>query len=679
VAATTRLLLGFVLAATLVGMLAAGVAAPAVAGLGGLAEAGSTAFLDLPATFTAAPLQQGSRILAADGSVIATPQDQNRQTVDLSQVAPVMREAQVAIEDSRFYTHGAIDPLGLARALLEDLHTGVATQGASTLTQQFVKMTLQAKALRAGEQDAAQAAVAKTLPRKLTELRYAVALERTWSKDKILQGYLNLAYYGDGAYGVDAAARHYFGVHARALTLTEAATLAGLVQSPSATDPVHHLKQAQARRNVVLDRMHELGELTTAQWRAAVHRPLAKDLDVTNPPATCAASDHPYFCSYVISWLEQQPSLGPTRQARHELLFDGGLTVRTTLDPSVEDQVNSALQKGAPRHNTIGVAAAAYVTQPGTGKVLAFGQDTAYGSSGAGATEVDYSVDGRYGGSAGFQFGSTAKAFSLVTAMAEGLGTHASIDAPAASNQHPATFTPSQFPQPCGLSSDWQVYNDEVWGGGPMSLMTATAQSTNTAFVALASKIGVCAIHDTMTAFGIHGADGQPLGTYPPQVILGAQGVSPATLATAYAALAAGGILCRPYPVTSVEQAGTAIWSPHPSCERVADASAVSQATRFLEYNMTHGSGILNQLAGRASAGKTGTSDGNAQSWFVGFTPQLATAVWVGNPTRPNRHMFDVTMAGKTCHAMTGACYAAPIWRRIMDGVLAGQPALALP
>jgi membrane peptidoglycan carboxypeptidase len=624
-------------------------------------------------------MAQTSRILAADGSLIAAPQDQNRRTVPLSQVAPVMREAQVAIEDSRFYDHGAIDPTGLTRAILEDLRTGEATQGASTLTQQFVKMTLQAKALSQGQTAAAQAAIAKTLPRKLTDLRYAVALERSWSKDQILQGYLNLAYYGDGSYGVEAAALHYFDVHARSLNLTQSATLAGLVQTPSATDPVRHPKAALARRNVVLDRMHELHELTTAQWKAAVKRPLSADMHVTNLPATCVASDHPYFCSFVISWLEQQPALGPTPQARHDLLFEGGLTVHTTLDPAIEDEVNAALRTVAPEHNSIGVAAAAYVTEPGTGKVLAFGQDTAYGSSQSGATEVNYSVDARYGGSGGFQFGSTAKAFSLVTAMAQGLGTNASIDAPAANNQHPATFTPSQFPQPCGLSTDWRVYNDEVWGGGRMSLMSATAQSTNTAFVALASKIGVCAIHDTMTAFGIHGGDGAPLGTYPPQVILGAQAVSPATMATAYAGLAAGGTVCAPYPVTSIEQGGRTLWAPKPSCKRVADSGAVSQATQYLEYNMTHGSGILNQLSGRVSAGKTGTSDGNAQSWFVGYTPQLATAVWVGNPTRPNRRMFDVTMGGKYCHAMTGACYAAPIWRRIMDSALAGQPALPMP
>lgn len=601
-----------------VGLLAAGLWTPAVAALGGLTNAGSDAFLALPSTFTMAQPAQGSRILAADGSVIATPQDEDRVVVPLSEVAPVMRTAQVAIEDSRFYDHGAIDPQGLARAVLEDLRTGQASEGASTLTQQFVKLSLQAQALRDGQTAAARAAIAKTIPRKLEDLRYAVALERSWSKDEILQGYLDLAYYGDGAYGVEAAARHYFDVHASALTLTEAATLAGLVQSPSTTDPAHHLQAAQARRNVVLARMRALDELTPRQYAAAVARPLSRDLH------------------------------------------------------------DASLRQVAPERNSLGVAAAAFVTEPGTGAVLGLGQDTAYGS-GPGATEVDYAVDRRYGGSGGFQFGSTAKAFALVTAMKQGLGTHASVDAPAADNHRPATFSAKQFPPPCGVGGTWSVYNDEPWKGGSMSLRQATAQSTNTAFVALASRIGVCAIHSTMTAFGIHGGDGQPLGTYPPQVVLGAQAVSPQTMAEACAGLADHGTLCDVHPVTSVVQGGRTLWAPPPDCRRVADPRAVDQATQYLEYNMTHGSGTLNQLPGRPSAGKTGTSDGNAQSWFVGYTPQLATAVWVGNPVNPTRRMFDVSMAGKSCTSMTGACYAAPIWRRIMDGVLSGEPVEPMP
>ena len=601
-----------------VGLLAAGLWTPGVAALGGLTNAGSDAFLALPSTFTMVQPAQGSRILAADGSVIATPQDEDRVVVPLSEVAPVMRTAQVAIEDSRFYDHGAIDPQGLARAVLEDLRTGQASEGASTLTQQFVKLSLQAQALRDGQTAAARAAIAKTIPRKLEDLRYAVALERSWSKDEILQGYLDLAYYGDGAYGVEAAARHYFGVHASALTLTEAATLAGLVQSPSTTDPAHHPRAAQARRNVVLARMRALDELTPRQYAAAVARPLSRDLH------------------------------------------------------------DASLRQVAPERNSLGVAAAAFVTEPGTGAVLGLGQDTAYGS-GPGATEVDYAVDRRYGGSGGFQFGSTAKAFALVTAMKQGLGTHASVDAPAADNHRPATFSAKQFPPPCGVGGTWSVYNDEPWKGGSMSLRQATAQSTNTAFVALASRIGVCAIHSTMTAFGIHGGDGQPLGTYPPQVVLGAQAVSPQTMAEAYAGLADHGTLCDVHPVTSVVQGGRTLWAPPPDCRRVADPRAVDQATQYLEYNMTHGSGTLNQLPGRPSAGKTGTSDGNAQSWFVGYTPQLATAVWVGNPVNPTRRMFDVSMAGKSCTSMTGACYAAPIWRRIMDGVLSGEPVEPMP
>ncbi|MDN5790209.1 MAG: penicillin-binding protein [Micrococcales bacterium] len=674
------LLAGFLAAALVLGILTSGLLMPGAAAVGALTRSGEDAFHSLPNDFTVNPLAQGSRILAADGSLIATPQSKNRHVVSLRQVAPIMRKAQVAIEDSRFYEHGPIDPQGLIRAAFEDLRSGTATQGGSTITQQFVKMSLQEQALANGNTSAAKAAVEKSMLRKIVELRYAVALGRKWSKDQILQGYLNLAYYGDQAYGVEAAARHYFGVHAAKLTLTEAATLAGLVQRPSATDPVHHPKAATARRNVVLDRMRELGIITRAQWHAAKARPMAKDLHVTYLPSTCAASSYPYFCDFVLRWLEEQPALGPNVEARRNRIYSGGLTIRTTLDPHVQGIVDRSIREVAPEHNTLAVGAAAYVTEPGTGKVLAFGQNTKYGlTASSRGTSVDYALDQQYGGSGGFQFGSTAKAFSLVTAMAQGLGTHATVQAPAANGQHAATFTPRDFPQPCGLSQDWQVYNDEAWGGGTMSLMNATAQSTNTAFVALAERIGVCAIRDTMVAFGIHGANGDPLGKYPPQIILGAQAVSPQTMANAYAGLAADGTSCKTYPVTDVSVGDKHLWRPKPDCKQVADPSAVSKATQYLEYNMTHGSGILNQLAGRPSAGKTGTADGNSQSWFVGYTPSLATAVWVGNPTDPTRRMFDVSMQGKSCTAMTGACFAALIWRRIMDRTLDGTPAESMP
>ncbi|MEO7131769.1 MAG: transglycosylase domain-containing protein [Dermatophilaceae bacterium] len=677
---TFTLLAAFVSAALVLGVLAAGLLIPEAAAVGALAQSSGDAFNSLPSDFTVNPLSQGSRILAADGTLIATPQDKNRQIVTLDHIAPIMRQAQVAIEDSRFYEHGPIDPQGLVRAGLEDLRTGAATQGGSTLTQQFVKMSLQEQALASGNVSAAKAATAKSLLRKIVELRYAVALGRKWDKDQILQGYLNLAYYGDQAYGVEAAALHYFDVHASALSLTEAATLAGLVRSPSLTDPVHYPAAATARRNVVLDRMHELGIINGATLKKAKARPMKADLHVTNPPSTCAASTYPYFCEFIIRWLEEQPALGPDVATRKARIYAGGLTIHTTLDPQVQQTIDRSIREVAPENNHLGVAAAAYVTEPGTGKVLAFGQNTKFGlSASSGGTAVDYALDQRYGGSGGFQFGSTAKAFSLVTAMAQGLGTDATVTGPGATPQHAATFTPKDFPQPCGLSQDWNVFNDEAWAGGTVSLKTATAKSTNTAFVALAKKIGVCAIRDTMVAFGIHASNGDPLGKYPPQIILGAQEVSPQTMANAYAGLAADGTLCQTYPVTGISVGAKSIWAPKPSCKQVADPSAVSQATQYLEYNMTHGSGILNQLPGRVSAGKTGTADGNSQSWFVGYTPGLTTAVWVGNATDPTRKMFNVSMQGKSCTAMTGACFAAPIWRRIMERTLSGTPAQPMP
>ena len=675
-----NLLAALAAAAVVLGLLGAGLALPVISGIGGLAAASANAFGSLPSSFTVKPLAQGSRILAADGALIAQPQEDNRSVVPLSSVAPIMRQAQVAIEDSRFYSHGAVDPKGVVRAVLDDVKSGQASEGASTLTQQFVKLSLQEQALDAGQDAAAQAATAKTLVRKLVELRYAVALERSWSKDQILAGYLNLAYYGDGAYGVEAAAEHYFGVHASKLTLGEAATLAGLVRTPSATDPVHHLAAAQSRRDVVLDRMHDLALISDTAWTQAKAHPLGKDLHVTEPPSTCNASTQPYFCEFILRWLEQQPALGATVQERHDRLYRGGLTIHTTLDPAVQSIVDRSLTEVAPTGNRLGVAAAAFVTEPGTGRVLALGQDTRYGlTSGRGVTALNYAVDKVYGGSSGFQFGSTAKAFALITAMAQGESLGASVDAPAASPTHAATFTARDFPQPCGLGQPWSVHNDTPWRGGRMSLMEATATSTNTAFVALAERLGVCHIRDTMRAFGIHGADGSTLGSYPPQVILGAQTISPQTLANAYAAIAAGGQLCQTYPVTEVDQGTHVVWKPQPSCSQVADRTAVDRATRFLEFNMTNGSGIRNQLPGRPSAGKTGTTDGNAQSWFVGFTPQLATAVWVGNPTNPRRAMFNVSMAGRSCRAMTGACFAAPIWKRIMSHALEGSPVLPMP
>ncbi|GAA3707046.1 transglycosylase domain-containing protein [Terrabacter ginsenosidimutans] len=676
-------LLGAFLASALVlGLLAAGLVMPAVGATGALARSGVDVFNDLPSEFTTDPLAQTSRILASDGTVIATPQEQNRTVVPLNKIAPIMREAQIAIEDHRFYDHGGVDIQGVLRAAISNLRSGATTSGASSLTQQYVKISLQYSALSSGNKEAAAAAVKKDYMRKLKELKYAITLEKKLSKDEILQGYLNLVYYGDRAYGVEAAAQHYFSVPASKLSLSQAALLAGLTQNPGTTDPVNFPKKAIARRDVVLDRMHELGRITDKQWQAAKKRTLKQDMRVSQPKSTCLASPYPYWCDFIVNYALAMPQLGKTLEERKRTLYRGGVTITTTLDPKLQDYAQKEVTKKVPIGNSERIGAAAYVADPNTGQVKAFAQNTAYtvDKESSGKTGINWALDKKYGGSIGFQFGSTAKAFALVTAMESGMTTKSSIDAKGAGGNSQATYTPKEWPggtANCGPGGTWKVFNDSPFKGGKISLMEATAKSTNTAFVALAEKLGGCKVRDTMLRLGLHQADGQPIGRYAPQYILGASDVSPQGVAHAYGVLAADGKKCPMVAVTKITQGGKNIALPATKCQQVVEPDAVRGADKFLEFNMTHGSGIRNQLADgkRQSAGKTGTANNNNESWFVGYTPQLVTAVWVGTPYDPiSRVMKNIKVGGNFYPVMHGAAIAAPIWKAIMNKALDGQP-----
>src|SRR5690348_4762736 len=391
------LLGAFVATALVMGLLAAGLLIPAVGATGSVATAGVKAFDDLPSEFTSSPLSQQSRIVDARGRVLATPQEENRVIVRLDQVAPIMRKAQVAIEDSRFYEHGGVDPRGITRAFVSNVQ-GHDVQGASTLTQQYVKLTLQENALRNNDKAAADAAVRVSAARKIQEIKYAVTLEKEMTKDQILQGYMNLAYYGDLAYGVEAASQHYFSIPSAKLNLSQAALLAGLVQNPSRTDPIHFPERAQARRNVVLDRMHDLGIVTDKQWKAAKAIPVKKMLKVKNPVSNCMASSEPYFCNYVMEYLKDTSNhgldaLGKSAPERIKNLTGGGLTIQTTLDATVQAKAredllkkvpfaNKALRKDSADKSKLGlsqmVGGAASIVEPSTGRVLAMVQNSKY-------------------------------------------------------------------------------------------------------------------------------------------------------------------------------------------------------------------------------------------------------------------------------------------------------------
>jgi membrane peptidoglycan carboxypeptidase len=686
------LLAAFVATSVVLGLLGAGLMMPTVAATGAVARKGVSVFDALPGEFTQNPLSQQSRILASDGSLIATPYDENRIIVPLAQIAPIMRQAQIAIEDSRFYEHGGVDPQGVGRALLSNLRGG-STQGASTLTQQYVKITLQENALRNQDTKAAHAATARSYTRKLQELKYAVTLEKTETKNQILQGYLNLVYYGGQAYGVEAAARHFFGVHASQLNLPQAATLAGLVQAPSATDPIRNPAKALTRRNVVLDRMHTLKLITDAAWQSARKSKIV----IHTLPAqnSCALSPYPYFCNYIKEWLLQDPALGANRTARTQRINEGGLTVQTSLNPKIQavaqQQINAQIPPGSQMNGT-DIGGAAAIIQPGTGDVLALAQNTSYAlATSPGKTSVNYAVDSKYGGSGGFAFGSTAKMFAVATALTSGMPIDSIIYARPADATSPALFYHADYPQgdkcavPYGAPA-WPVRNDEGSTSGNISLTDATALSVNTAFAGLVARLGACNVRDMMTNLGLHqGGNGRAIsmrsnGTSsgPSAITLGSDSVAPLTLASSYATIASGGIYCAPSPVIAITTADHKLL-PKPSgqCHKALSPSVANGVAQILKAVIAKGTAAGNALAGgRPAAGKTGTTDSEKQSWFVGFTPQLTTAVWVGTPYSP-QGMSNLQLGSKFYGGpIFGATVAAPTWKLIMDQISAGLPPL---
>ncbi len=670
----------FLAVAVALGVLGAGLLAPAVGATGAAATSTVKAFEDLPSEFTASPLSQQSRIVDVHGKTLATPYDENRIIVPLTKVAPIMQKAQIAIEDSRFYEHGGLDIRGTLRALVNNV-AGGSTQGGSSLTQQYVKITLQEKALRNNDKDAAQAAVAETYSRKIQELKYALDLEKTLTKKQILEGYLNLVYYGDLAYGVEAAALHYFGVHASQLNLAQAATLAGTVQAPSATDPHNHPEASQARRNVVIDRMLELGDITKAQAKAAKKKSVPSMLHLKdNQGGTCARSGQPFFCSYVMAYLKQMPQLGANVDERVRNINQGGLLIKTTLNTTWQKRIRKDLTAKVPTGDPSNVGAAASVVEPGTGKVRAMVQTSEFDptakKSTVGKTAVNWNVPVEYGGTTGFQIGSTAKMYSVVTALENGIPVDGTVPSKYATTSKPAIYTQSEVHDKCGIGlKPWPVRNDEPIGGRPLPFDTAISKSVNTAFASLNIELGGCKVRTTMTSMGLRQGNGNEIDPYMAAITLGSNGTPVMTMAESYATLAADGKYCAPSPIESITtNEGKQLKIPGPDCKQVISKQVARGATRLLKGVIDHGTGTGAQLSGgRVSAGKTGTTDDYQQSWFVGFTPQLATAVYVGTPERQHS-MKNIKIGGQYYSRVFGGTIAAPLWREIMDMASKGMP-----
>lgn len=659
------------------GLLLGGMLLPIVGGVGLLARTGANDFERLPSELDISVPPQVSRILAADGSTLATFYFQDRIVVDLNQIPEVMQKAIIAVEDVRFYEHHGIDFKGAFRALLHNGSSGSVQQGGSTLTQQLVKNILIENAQVKGDKAAVAAAHSDTLARKAREARYAIALEQKYSKAQILAAYLNYAYFGDGAYGVGTAAKHYFGESVRKLTLPQAAMLAGLVQSPEVYDPVLHPDAGRARRDIVLGQMLKYHFIDQKQFDDATAKPVV--LHVHHQGNGCEASSAPYFCDYVQHVIETSKAFGATKEDRVKLLLRGGLTIHTTLDQPVQQAADAAVRKYVHPREPSGVAGAEAVIQPGTGKVLAISVSRPYGQDAKrGQNTIDYAVDQKYGGGpTGFPAGSTFKLFVLAAALKQGIPLNTTI-------YSPQTLTNlTGFTNCAGVDETYQkVSNAGDSEAGRFNLVTGTWFSVNTFFAQLEQRTGLCAPVKIAESMGIRQEDGTPPDQFP-AFTLGAaqQGYSSLDLANAYATIAAHGKYCPPIAITKVtDENGNAINVPKPSCSQVLEPGLADTITNILHGVLTQPGATAANVGepGRPAAAKTGTAENNWASVFAGFVPQMAAAVWVGNP-RALSPLNGLTIGGRPYGEVFGATIAGPIWRDTLQAALDGVPVIPLP
>ena len=648
--------LGVMLAvAVVMGVVVAGLAIP-FAGVVGLGARDVAKTMDsLPEALKTEALPEKTTIVDSRGNTIATLFDENRVSVPLSQVSRTMVKAIVAIEDYRFYQHGALDLKGTLRALVTNQASGGVSQGGSSITQQMVKLTLLSQAKTKAQQ---RAATADTYARKLRELRYAIAFEQNYSKDWILERYLNIAYFGDGAYGIQSAARHYFNKNAKDLDLRESATLAGLVKNPTGYDPTNDPERSIERRNTVLDRMAELNVINPVKADKIKKEPLG--LHPIPSSNGCVDSRAPFFCSYAISTLMKDPALGKTPEERKKLLYAGGLTIRTTLD--LRDQAaadNSVRNHVDPTNQAIGALA---MIEPRTGDVKAIAQSRPMGSDKArGETYLNYVVPQQYGHSAGFQAGSTFKAFVLAAAIEKHIPLSTTINAPPTVYLNEGSFPDCQGHYPS--TQIWPAHNST--DSGTFNLYTGTQLSVNTFYAQLEQRTGLCEPYRLAKAMGVELDD--PDHERVPSFTLGVPSTSPLEMAEAYATFAGRGLHCDARPVSEILDSNGNTLKQYPSqCQQVIPApvaDAVNDVLRGVQEpgGFGYDAGIsLNQ----PSAGKTGTINDNMAVWFVGYTPNLTTASMIAGA---NSLGHWVSLNGQTLHgtyvaSAHGSTTAGPMW-----------------
>ena len=641
------------------GVVVAGLAIP-FAGVVGIGARNLADTMDqLPAELETEALAQKTTILDVDGNTLATLYDQNRVEVPLAQVSRKMVKAIVGIEDARYYEHGALDVRGTLRAFVTNQAEGGDVQGGSSITQQLVKQTLVTQAKTDEER---QAATATTYARKLKELRYAVAMEQRHSKDWILERYLNIAYFGDGAYGIQAAAQHFFSVNANKLNMQQSALLAGLVRNPVGYDPVDNPERATERRNVVLQRLSELGVLKDKRAERLKDKPLG--LKVQKTSDGCVFTAAPFFCDYVLRYLVTDPALGQNKKERRALLESGGLTIRTTLDQDFQDAADAAVRNAVnPTDQAIGGLA---MVEPGTGQVRAIAQSRPVGD-GPGQTYLNYVVPRKYGDSGGFQPGSTFKTFVLAAAIEQGIPLNTQINSPEEIEVAQSSF---------GVCGGKNYQSTETYpvsnstSSGTFDLYRGTQLSVNTFFIQLAQRTGLCQPYRLAKKMGVRLTDKN--SEMVPSFPLGVASVSPLEMAEAYATFAARGQHCASRPVTSIEDANGNVLKQYPAkCRQVLKTSTADAVSDILRGVIEPGGFAQAEALDSPAAGKTGTTQNGRSVWFVGYTPEMAAAAMIAGANQAGTPitLTGQTVGGRFISSASGSGYAGPIWGDAMKAV----------
>lgn len=567
-------------------------------------------------------LSAGTRVLAADGSVLTELDGaRRREPVRLAGLPEHVTRAVLAAEDANFYHHDGVDPSAVLRAVVRTAQG--SRQGGSTITQQLAKLNYTNSE--------------KTLLRKLREVQYAVRLEEEYSKDQLLERYLNQVYFGEGAYGISAASQSYFGVSPESLSPAQAALLAGKIKAPEILDPRKRPDRVKARRDQVLRNMAKRKWLKSDELKTA----LAAPIELT-PPTAASSAKAPHFVEYVKREAAGIDELGGSPESRGKQLFTGGYTIDTTLDPKAFDAAVKAVQANLGREDDPEAAVA--TVQPGDGAIRVL-----YGGRDFATRNFDLASQGRR------QPGSSFKPLVELAALTEGIDPRSTFDA----------SSPRQLEY---RGERYTVNNYEGKGGGRSSIFDAMTNSINTVFAQLILKVGPPEVEQVADRLGVADVD-ENVGSRPAIALGGLRkGVTPLEQAAAFATFAAKGTYAKPYAIVSIkDRKGREIYRHRAETRRAFQPGEVGVLNSALLSVVARGTGRAANI-GRPVAGKTGTTQNNGDAWFVGFVPQLSTAVWVGYPDK------IVPMTDVHGQQVTGGSFPARIWAASMKPAVAGLP-----